>query len=274
MSKITYEALLVDGLKVVLIQVSETCLDLGINFFIVGAIARNIWYVYNDENPNGTKDIDIGIYVPNEIKYNQLRNVLKNKFDYVESSENAFCLITPNGQELDLLPFGEIEKNEQIMVEGKGLTKIKLEGFKEVFDFGVNQILIGEEEYNYCSIAGIMILKMIAFDDRPDERIKDIKDIDAICKYYPQIEAESIWANHSDLYGDDRSHIDVAMVVLGREMKKLIKVNEKLNERIELILNKAINEESQFLSHMIDDPENETITMKVIILTNIKKGMV
>ena len=62
MSKISYEALSIEGLKDVFLQISEMCKELGIDFFIVGAIARNIWYVSNDQNPKGTKDIDFGIY--------------------------------------------------------------------------------------------------------------------------------------------------------------------------------------------------------------------
>lgn len=54
MSKITYDALKIDGLRIVFSQISESCKELGIEFFIVGAIARNIWYVSNDQNPVGT----------------------------------------------------------------------------------------------------------------------------------------------------------------------------------------------------------------------------
>lgn len=50
MSKINYNALAIDGLKEVFIQISKTCKELKIDFFIIGAIARNIWYVSNNEN--------------------------------------------------------------------------------------------------------------------------------------------------------------------------------------------------------------------------------
>ncbi len=82
MSKINYDALVVEGLKDVLLQVSNTCKKLDINFFIIGAIARNIWYVSNNEEPYGTKDIDFGIYVPNKDKYNQLRKSLQAELEF------------------------------------------------------------------------------------------------------------------------------------------------------------------------------------------------
>jgi len=42
MLKTTYDALAVDGLKKPLTEISLACKRLAINFFIVGAIARNI----------------------------------------------------------------------------------------------------------------------------------------------------------------------------------------------------------------------------------------
>jgi len=124
MSKISYSDLAVEGLKEVFLQISETCKVLDIDFFIVGAIARNIWYIKNNKNPTGTKDIDFGIYVPNEKKYNLLRKTLIKDYNYIASSENAFCLIAPGKKQIDLLPFGEIENDGQIMIEGMGITSI------------------------------------------------------------------------------------------------------------------------------------------------------
>ena len=274
MSKINYEALAVEGLKDVLIQVSNTCKNLEIDFFIVGAIARNIWYVSNNENPSGTKDVDFGIYVPDEKKYNQLRKSLQTKFNYTISSENAFCLITPEGIPIDLLPFGEIEKESQVMIDGKGLTAVNLDGFKEAYIFGMKEVIIGHEKYKTCSIPGVMILKMIAFDDRPDQRTKDVKDINSICNHYPYIETELIWGEYFDLYGDDLEHLEVAMIVLGREMKKVIANNESLKVRIIKIIEKALAQKTPFLFLMIEDTEIETIEMKVKTLTLLKKGFI
>jgi len=272
MSKISYNALAVEGLKEIFLQVSKTCIELDIGFFIVGAIARNIWYVTNDKNPAGTKDIDFGIYVPNEKKYNQLRQTLIEQCNYVVSSENAFCLITQDGKQIDLLPFGEIEKEGQVMIEGKGLTNIHLDGFKEVYRFGVIETEIGEEKYKSCSIPGIVILKLIAYNDRPDNRIKDVIDINSICKHYPSIESEFIWHNHFDLYDNELEHQEVGIIVLGREMKKLMAGNKMLEERLIKIMDQAINEKSPFLSLMIDNSETETIENKKKIIRHLKMG--
>lgn len=274
MSSIDYDSLVIDGLREVFLQISKSCISLDIDFFIVGAIARNIWYVANDQNPKGTKDIDFGIYVASEKQYNKLRSILITKYNYVQSSENGFCLITPDGKQIGLLPFGDIEKNDQVLIEGKGLTRINLDGFEEVFKLGATDITIGKEQYKSCSIAGIMILKLIAFDDRPDQRTKDIQDISSICKHYPSIEMESIFSNHFDLYDDILDHDEVGIIVLGREMRRLTDRNEVLVERINNILDKSITDENSLLELMIENPETETIIMKKKIIQLLKQGFV
>jgi len=272
MSKIKYDALAIDGLREVFIQISETCKELAIEFFIVGAIARNIWYVSNDENSRGTKDIDFGVYISDVKKYNELRTELKQKYNYAESKENAFCLITQDKKQIDLLPFGEIEKDGQVMIEGKGLTTINLDGFKEAFEFGAKEIKIGNETYKSCSIPGVMILKLIAYDDRPNNRMKDVVDINSICQKYPSLESDFIWGNHFDLYGGNLEHEEVGIIVLGREMKKLVKDNKKLESRLIKIMDNALNEESPMLTLMIQNAETETIAEKKGIIEKLKMG--
>jgi predicted nucleotidyltransferase len=273
MLKTNYNLLAVDGLQKPLEEISTACQSLGINFFIVGAIARNIWLTANDEKPSGTKDIDFGVCVPDDETFNKLKGILTEKHRYQTSKENAFCLISPEGIHVDLLPFGEIEKDGEVEIEGVGLTTIKLDGFKEVFENGAVDVKIGKEIYKSSSIAGIVILKFIAYDDRPDRRIKDIEDIDSICSNYPTIEDENIWANHFDLYEDHLEHFDVGMIVLGREINRMIGTNENLRKRIVNILNRGIALESSIISIMIKDPERETAEDKRGILKNILRGI-
>ncbi|HMS67287.1 MAG TPA: nucleotidyl transferase AbiEii/AbiGii toxin family protein [Saprospiraceae bacterium] len=270
---ITYNALKVDGLKDVLQNIATACDHLNIDFFVVGAVARNIWYVHGGKESRGTQDIDFGVYVPDHETYDDLKNYLTENFKYTQAQDNIFGLDTPEGKGIDLLPFGEIAENDEVVMEGRGMTKIKLDGFKEAYLNGSINTNIEEEAYKACSIPGIVILKLIAYDDRPDRRTKDIKDISLICKYFPDIETNLIWEEHYDLYEEDRSHDEVGYIVLGREMKKIIKDNNGLFERVYDILNKAINGQSGVLELMINDRIQETLDQKVRILECIKEGL-
>lgn len=272
MSKISYEALKVEGLKEVLIQISDACLRTGIDFFIVGAVARNFWLAENQKETSGTRDVDIAVFIPDKDAYHHLQGALMEKYAW-NSSGNAFCMLTPEGIVVDLLPFGAITERDQVIVDEVGLAKINLVGFNEVFEMGLTEIHIGEETYKACSIPAMVILKMIAFDDRPERRIKDVKDIASICRYYPDIETDLIWSDHFDLYEDTLEHDEVAMIVLGREMSKVIAANAALRDRIRSIIDTALEGRSQFLVHMIDDVEQETLEMKSKCLQHIKQGL-
>lgn len=264
---------MIEGLKEILEQVKMVCEVLDIDFFIVGAVAKNIWLTSNNEKAEGTKDIDCAVYIPTQKKYDALKDILVKKHFYTQSSENEFCLISPTKQEIDLLPFGEIENNNKARIEGEGMNVIKLEGFKESYEMSLLNVQIGNEVYKTCSIPAIMILKFIAFDDRPEMRFKDVKDINAICKHYPEIETEFIWDKYNELYDDTKEHNEVAMIVLGKEMKKIVFKNTSLQERLLNIIDKVLTQKSNFLSLMIEDLESETIEMKRAVLKYLKEGL-
>ena len=137
MSKIIYKLLGTVALKPIIKDVKTASEQLNIDFFGVGALARNVWYVMNDEYARGTKDIDFGVYISTTQMYHQLKNILIKEFSYTQISENPFCLMSPYQIPVDLLPFGEIEQAGKVMIEGKGLVKINLEGFRETYNYGL-----------------------------------------------------------------------------------------------------------------------------------------
>ncbi len=63
------------------------------------------------------------------------------------------------------------------------------------------------------------------------------------------------------------------MLVLGRELKKLIGTNEKLFHRIKSILENALKTTSDFPGQMINDPVKETIAEKRHWLRCIYDGL-
>lgn len=273
MSKIFYKALGDTHLKNIINDVQTAATKLGIDFFAVGALARNIWYVSNNENSRGTKDVDFGVYVSNSESYNKLKNMLIKEYSYVSVSTNPFCLISPYEIPLDLLPFGDIEKNGKVMIEGKGLVSINLDGFVETYENGLVTAKIENDLIKFCSIPSVILLKLVAYDDRPNNRPNDPIDIDSILNHYPSIETEMIWGEYSFLYEDDISHEDVGIKVLGYEVSKLISKNEKLTERILDIIDRAIKLESNLAQKMIQDAELETIESKIKSLKILKSGI-
>lgn len=274
MSKIFYSTLGSTFLKDIIHDVQKASARIGVDFFGVGALARNVWYVSNNENSRGTKDVDFGVYVANAKIYNQLKKILINEFSYNNISTNAFCLMSPYGIPLDLLPFGEIEKSGKVMIEGKGLVSINLDGFSETYANGLVITEIENDTIKVCSIPSVVLLKLIAYDDRPAYRLNDPIDIDSIIKHYPDIETEMIWGEYNHLYDGNLSHEAIGIKVLGYELSKIIFQNKKLTNRILNILDKAITLKSSLAEKMIQDSEIETVESKIENLKILREGIV
>lgn len=273
MSQLLYNALQTPSLKEVINDLRKVCKKLDIDFFGIGALARNIWYVANQENPRGTRDIDFAVYIPNQQAYQKLKQELINNYNYTQSTSSAFCLISPHNAELDLLPFGEIENDDRVKIEGQGLTTLNLDGFLETYKLGIINFEIENENLKICSLPAIILLKLISFDDRPEIRIKDTKDINSILYHYPTMEDELIWDKYNFLYDDKKSHHQVGIETLGYEIAKIIQPNQKLLKRVLSILENAISKQSNLAIHMIENSVKETEQEKINILTYLKEGV-
>ena len=67
--------------------------------------------------------------ISNKEDYEAVRSYLIENKGFREVKTNSFVLLTPAGIQVDILPFGEIEINDEVKFEGTGLTSIKVNGF-------------------------------------------------------------------------------------------------------------------------------------------------
>lgn len=277
MSEIIYRALGSPAIKNIVSDLKKASSVLGIDFFGIGALARNVWYLSNDMTARGTKDVDFAVYVPTQQVYIELKDLLVREFGYQNLSTNSFCLASPYGLPLDLLPFGEIGNNDKVTVEGTGLVTINLQGFPETYLYGLVEAELESDKIKICTVPSVILLKLIAFDDRPENRPNDPADISSIMKHYPDLEAEKIWDEYGFLYTDDLEHEEVGIKVLGHEISKIIKKNEQLTQRIKRIVTDGITGNSKLAEKMILDSSSETVADKQnslsILLTGINEGL-
>lgn len=79
-----------------------------------------------------TRDADFAILVGIEAQFEEVKEYLKNKKGFQDSSKNMYVLFSPNGYQVDILPFGAMEIDEKDRIAGTGLTSIGVNGFSEV----------------------------------------------------------------------------------------------------------------------------------------------
>jgi predicted nucleotidyltransferase len=268
-----------EALKEVFDAVEEALKETGIDYYLIGAQARDHWYSKGGKTARITNDVDFAILVGSEKDYQVVRNYLSEYKSFQSTKENSFVMLTPGGTQVDILPFGEFEIDDATEIAGLGLTSIKVNGFMEVYQSGTEEIEMGtSHQFKIATLPGIILLKLIAYDDRPEHRAKDAADIADILKHFFELQSDLIYSDHSDLFNDSVDETtelaEISALVIGREIKKIIGANEKLLERIKGLLDKYIQqkEKSAFVRTMIQNVD-ESIEQKIKLLSNIRSAL-
>ncbi len=273
--RISFETLQQAGLKEVFASLHRASGNLAIDFYLIGALARDTWFAQKGIRALGTKDIDIAVMVTDENKFEELKNFLIEKENFTESSSNEYVLFDSKGHQIDLLPFGRIEIEGKKIIDKKGIVHTNVTGFREVFEHSSEEVNF-ENEFNFrvSTLAGIVILKLIAYDDRPEIRSNDIGDVAVILKHYFDLETEMIFEEHAELLAEDDKPEFISARVLGRQIRKVLDQNVLRGERILGIL-KANTEkpEDSTIVQMLVRGNIENVEEAIALLKELIKGI-
>jgi len=274
--KINLNSLREEGMKELFDALENACKSLNIDFYMIGAMAREIWFSREGKSYRSTKDIDFAVYISQEVQYTKLKEYLITEYGFRENRGNSFVLISPKHIQIDLLPFGAIEVENGVQISGQGLSNIRVTGFKEVYEEATNAVkLETDHEFKVATLPGIVLLKFIAYDDRPEHRSSDIRDIINIIKHFFELESELIFNQHNDLFQEKEDLIPeyVSARVIGREMSKALNKSEKLLKRIIYILSDSIKNDSSSIPLLIAEKNNYTVEDSKNFLKEILRGI-
>lgn len=216
--------------------------ELNVNFCLIGAVARDLYLgqIHNQKVNRQTLDVDVAVLMASNDDYEQLKKHLVENHNFREAKENEFALLHPNGTTVDLMPFGEIAgAGDWVRLKGRGITSISVPGMAEVYEeAGVLQAEEGQR-WRVCTLPGMCVLKLLAWQDRPEHRSKDLQDLAHIIQHYEYIEQDELFEKHLDLLEDET--IDgsspqylrqVYTRLLGRHMQVITKRSQQLHRRI------------------------------------------
>jgi predicted nucleotidyltransferase len=250
----------------------------GIDFYLVGAVARNVWMtgINNIAPRRTTGDIDFAVLINDKGVYEALKTYLIITEGFQPYKGNEYVLIWKENLEVDLLPFGAIDDEDaKFNSNGLGSTSISLQGFSEIYNDELPTLdLEGKHQFKFCTLPGIVLLKLIAWDDRPESRRDDIKDISDILNHFFDMNDNEIFENHHDLFEKEEASLKhIAARVMGREMSKIAKKNKSLFSRIDGILdsNTLVSQNSEMAKIMIEYYDN-TIDENVQLLKYLRQG--
>lgn len=230
----------------------------NITFYLVGAIARdiNIAHKQHTAAARRTNDVDIAIMLSGETAFNTVKDALLATGNFTAHSTEAIKLYYKKAVELDLLPFGDIENEySEVEIQQPHLI-INVPAFKECAGY-VQPIAVDGITLNICPIEGIVLLKLLAQDDKP-ERTKDISDITYFIDHYFMMHTNDVYDNYSDvinLYANEQDAFQalVGSRIIGRKIAEIINSNAALLQRIQQILLRKTGSNWQAMLNGIND---------------------
>ena len=242
MSKKTFRELSLPFFKEVFLILDRVCCELGIEFYLIGAQARDFHLLENGITPHrGTKDIDFAVMLPNINRYEELKNsLIANGFRKV--TEPYRLIHDKTNTVIDLLPFGEIEEEGTVRFTDRE-TELSVVGMKEVSE-SAELTMFDELTIKVSPLVGLVILKLISYSEKP-ERQKDLDDIAQILQHYFDIHAERFYTEHLDIVEEiaENDFIQLAGArLMGRDMKPILDKSEKLKLAILSVIQNELEE--------------------------------
>ncbi len=125
---------------------------------------------------------------------------------------------------IDLVPYGGVESTvKEIAFPPDEDFVMNTNGFAEAFE---NSIILQVEEnftVKVASLAGLVLLKFIAYNDRPQQRKRDLQDIYFIAKNYLEAGNEDrLYNENADLLDDNFDYRTCGARLLGRDVCLLL----------------------------------------------------
>ncbi len=234
-------------LKPILFELIEYFKDSGISFFIIGATARDIiMEIHNEKSGRLTHDLDIALTVSDWNQYQKIEEGILNLKNFTKDKNQKQRFIYLNEFQLDLVPFGEIMKQDNKIFwppdEEFAMTVL---GFSAANNASLKVTIDKEIEIKIASLSGIFLLKIIAWNDRNHKTNKDADDIGFILNNYLEINRDRSLKFYEEIYPEDHTIITGGATLLGKDIVQILEEYSESKKIIVEILSKEVEKEEE-----------------------------
>jgi len=185
----------VEPLTIALLRdVKDACTQLGTQFVLAGATARDIlmWHLHDIKAPVATRDVDVAICAVNWAFHDRLIGLLlqTQRFRRHPKQQQKFLFRrSPQDYEieLDVVPFGQIEGPPgEIRWPPGGEIVMTVLGFQEAVDTA-ESVDIGEDlVVPVVTLSAFVLLELFAWKDRRLQKNTDAGDLLFVLRNYFQ----------------------------------------------------------------------------------------
>ena len=240
-----------------------------IDFYLIGAQARDVWLNHLGIITRLTKDIDYCVLVGDRETWEGLNKYLAEteKFERDKNVPHRFYL---GEHTIDIIPFGNIQNEDEVQLDNP-LLDISVFGCREVADDAADV----DGRFKVVTLPGLCVLKVVAYSEK-SERVKDWDDFLLIANNYSDIAGEQLFdGNYDDLLDGDFDMKLAATRMLGRHMSTILNKNEELRKTVlDLLSSRLARFTSQDIEQMYvvrerDDKQVETLKLVFEIIKGI-----
>jgi predicted nucleotidyltransferase len=228
-----FERLRAEGWKQVFDALERVLTGMEIDFYLIGAVARDIWIEhlsYRDKRT--TRDVDICVYVRDLVQYKAVQQALIEDEGFSRDTREPYRLYGPDGRMLDLIPFGDIERDGTVWLDDPP-TELSVLGTKVVSAWAVT----GLGAFKVITLPGLCVLKLLAWSTRPEWRAKDLEDVYFILRHYFEIAGEALYDQpYDDLLTEDFEPNIAAARMLGRQIAEILGGTAEIYSKVQQIL--------------------------------------
>lgn len=262
--KENFERLKNEGLKETFDVLESAFKKYGIDYYLIGARARDLWTNHIDlKEKRTTEDVDFCIYINEHKQYRNLVADLLSKYGFKRDEKQPYRFYFQGT--IDIIPFGGIEKDGEVFLD-EPPTELSVSGTKEA----VAHAKVVEGNFKVVTLPGLCVLKLIAFNEKPDSRAKDLQDFYFLLENYGEIAGEQLFdgADYEDLVGEDFELSIASAKMLGRQIKNISQGNEDLLNKLKQILNSRLdgfsNEEIDGMYSVRDGKDEKVERFKLV----------
>jgi predicted nucleotidyltransferase len=201
----------------------------GITFFVVGALARDliIGLGHGINVKRATEDIDCGIHVEGWEQFERLKSGLIDTGRFRADIKQRQRVIYQNQIRVDIVPFGAVEDDRgRIAWPPDGEFVMNALGFDEAYRDAVAVRLAADIEIPVSSLAGLALMKLIAWSDRRHVYHKDALDLGFLMTNYldagNQERVLGEEGDSTDLLSEDFDYDLASARLLGRDVRRLL----------------------------------------------------
>ena len=228
--------------------------ELEISAYLIGAQARDVWFLPM-KSSRITRDIDWVLANSSVAVFNELKTFLIQQRGFSETS-NPLKIKSLDGIEVDLIPFDFPDTPHFF-------------GLYEIFERGTEGVTFDDgKTYQVATLPAIILLKFIAFDNRPEYRSKDILDIAYILRRFE---------DDSDEYFILLTEMQAELVparLIGRKINHIIGDSLDLKNHFTKILELLIaNPKKDKIAEIMIRGTDENEDFAVSLLAEILKGV-